>query len=171
MDSLHSTAADLIFEPVEITALWSIQGSRETSLPNFEAALFDASAGIGSMLHSAALRWLRLWPHQAYLLADSQPVPVGVHEFESLMTDISDGYCEFRLSGELAFDFIANYLTADLAKSDPGSACLRCRLGHYVVILWWEDRHQLQLLIERSYAQSFADYIESLMARWRPETP
>jgi len=171
MDSLHSTAADLIFEPVEIAALWSIQGSRESSLSNFETALFDATAGIGSMLHSASLRWLRLWPHQACLLADIQPVPASAHEFESLMTDISDGYCEFRLSGEQAFDFIANYLTADLAKSDPGSACLRCRLGHYVVILWWEDRHQLQLLIERSYAQSFADYIESLMARWRPETP
>jgi sarcosine oxidase gamma subunit len=171
MDSRHSTQTDLIFEPVEIAALWSIQGNRESSLSNFETALFDASAGIGSMLHSPALRWLRLWPHQAYLLADNQPVPASVPEFESLMTDISDGYCEFRLSGEQAFDFLANYLTADLAKSDSGSACLRCRLGHYVVILWWEDRHQLQLLIERSYAQSFADYIESLMARWRPETP
>jgi sarcosine oxidase gamma subunit len=171
MDSPHSTQTDLIFEPVEIAALWSIQGSRESSLSNFETALFDASAGIGSMLHSAALRWLRLWPHQAYLLADKQPMPASVHEFESLMTDISDGYCEFRLSGGQAFDFIANYLTADLAKSDPGSACLRCRLGHYVVILWWEHRHQLQLLVERSYAQSFADYIESLMARWRLENP
>jgi sarcosine oxidase gamma subunit len=171
MDSLRSTQTNLIFEPIEIAALWSIQGSRESSLSNFETALFDASAGIGNMLHSAALRWLRLWPHQAYLLADKQPIPASVHEFEPLMTDISAGYCEFRLSGGQAFDFIANYLTADLAKSDPGSACLRCRLGHYVVILWWEDRHQLQLLIERSYAQSFADYIESLMARWRLENP
>jgi sarcosine oxidase gamma subunit len=171
MDSLHSTQTDLIFEPVEIAALWSIQGSRESSLSNFETALFDASAGIGNMLHSVSLRLLRLWPHQAYLLADNQPLPASVPEFESLMTDISDGYFEFRLSGEQAFSFIANYLSADLAKSDLGSACLRCRLGHYVVILWWEDRHQLQLLIERSYAQSFADYIESLMARWRPETP
>lgn len=35
--------------------------------------------------------------------------------------------------------------------------------------LWWQDNRKLQLLIESSHAQSLADYIESLMARWRPQ--
>jgi sarcosine oxidase gamma subunit len=166
-----NTKVDLDFESIEIAALWSIQGNRESSLSEFEAALFGTSIEIGATVQNETLRLLRLWPHQAYLLATDQSLPASIRKHDTLMTDISDAYCRFRLGGEHAFEFIANYLSTDLLKVDAHSACLRCRLGHYVVLLWWDDRHQLQLLLERSVAQSFADYIETLKARWRPETP
>jgi len=171
MDSRPGTAGSLDLEQIEIAALWSIQSNREISLSSFESSLFHSSSKIGSMLKNPPLRLLRLWPHQAYLLADDQPLPDSVQELKSLMTDISDAYCRFQLSGLQAFSFIANYLTADLAMPNPDNSCLRCRLGHYIAILWWENNQQLQLLVERSQAQSFKEYIESLMARWRPEKP
>ena len=167
---LNSTI-DLDFEPVEITALWSIQGNREYSLAEFETALFGTSLEVSATLHNESLQLIRPWPHQAYLLTSGQPLPQSIRKHHALMTDISDACCRFRLSGEQAFAFMANYLSADLHKINPDSACLRCRLGHYVVLLWWDDRSQLHLLQERSVAQSFVDYLETLMARWRPQTP
>jgi sarcosine oxidase gamma subunit len=166
-----NTTADLILESIEIAALWSIQGNHESSLVDFETALFGTSIEVGDTLHNESLHLLRLWPHQSYLLATDQPLPPSVLDYDALMTDISDSFCEFRLGGEHAFDFLANYLSADLLEVEAESACLRCRLSHYTVILWWDDRRQLQLLLERSFAQSFGDYIETLIARWRPETP
>jgi sarcosine oxidase gamma subunit len=171
MASPLNTTVDLNFESIEIVALWSIQGNHEYSLPEFETALFGTSIEIGATLQDEMLQLFRLWPHQAYLLATDQSLPAIIHDYDALMTDISDAYCRFRLSGEHAFEFLANYLSADLLSVDVDSTCLRCRLGHYVVLLWWDDRYQLQLLLERSLAQSFADYIETLMARWHPETP
>ena len=171
MASLMKQSVDLSLERVEIAALWSVQGNRETSLHDFENTLFGKDANIGSLLRSEPLSLLRLWPHQAYLLSDQQQIPADLQQFASVMTDIADGHCAFRPGGEQAFDFIAAYLSADLATMPAGPACLRCRLGHYVVILWWDDRRELQLLVERSCAQSFADYIDMLMARWHPEAP
>jgi hypothetical protein len=171
MASPLNTTVDLDFESIEIAALWSIQGNRESSLSEFETALFGASIEVGATVHNSSLRLLRLWPHQAYLLATDQSLPASIRDYDALLTDISDTFCGFRLSGEHAFGFLANYLSADLLSIDADSACLRCRLGQYVVILWWDDRQQLHLFLERSLTQSFADYIETLMARWRPETP
>ncbi len=162
---------ELVLKRIDHGGLWSIQGNRETSLADFETALFGASAEVGNLLQGEALCLLRLWPHQAYLRAEQAPLPASVQKYARLVTDLSDGYCEFRLVGELAFDFVADYLSADLAQQSVGPACLRCRLGHFVVILWWDEQRELRLLVERSCAQSFADYIDTLMARWRPETP
>lgn len=160
----------LALDPVDHGGLWSIQGNRETSLADFETALFGTSAGIGGLLQGEALCLLRLWPHQAYLRVEQAALPASLQKYAHLVTDLSDGYCEFRLVGERAFDFVADYLSADLAQQPAGPACLRCRLGHFVVILWWDEQREPRLLVERSCAQSFADYIDTLMARWRPET-
>lgn len=160
----------LSLERIDIDAMWSIQGNRETTLADFESALFAASAGPGGLLQSDDLRLLRPWPQRA-LLAAQAPLPASLQPYAELMTELSDAYCEFRLAGEHAFDFVADYLSADLARQPLRPACLRCRLGHYLVILWWDDRHEPYLLVERSCAHSFADYIDILMARWRPETP
>ncbi len=77
------------------------------------------------------------------------------------------GFCEFRLGGEQALDFLGSYSSASLTEHG-GSAkrSLRCLLGQYPVVLWWDDSANVRLLVERSYAQSFYDYLASLMVRW-----
>lgn len=175
MAKLESVTSDLTFELVDSPALWSIQGNRESSLSDFEIAVFGKNAEIGELLISEPLRLLRLWPHQSYLLTGQQPLPPSTQGFETLMTDITDAYCSFRIYGADASHFIANYLTANLTGNltgtDSDPACLRCRLGQYSLILWWHERQDLQLLLERSFAQSFADYIDTLLARWLAEAP
>jgi hypothetical protein len=161
----------LVLEPVEIAGLWSLQGNRKTPLADLVGALFATGAQSGLPLQCDGLCLLPLWPHQAYLLADQATLPAQAGEFEHLLSDISHGYRQFRMGGEQAFDFVASYLSTDIAAQRHVAACRRCRLGQYTPILWWDDQQDIRLLLERSYAQSFADYIDTLLARWRSRTP
>ena len=161
----------VVFEPTEIVALWSIQGNNDIPLIDVETSMFEADFGIGEMAVADTTRWLRLWPHQGYLMANDAALPANTESFTPLMTDISDGFLAFLVHGAQAFHFIRHYLSVDLNELPSESACLRCRLGHYPVILWWDDHKSLHLLVERSLAHSFHDYLESLLARWRPDAP
>jgi sarcosine oxidase gamma subunit len=163
-------AAGIVFEPVEITGLWSLQGNRKTRLADLVSALFTTTAQFGKPLRSEKLRLLPLWPQQAYLLSAKVTLPAAARKFEPLLTDISHGYYQFRLGGEQAFDFVSNYVSVDIAALRDAAACLRCRLGQYTVILWWDDHQHIHLLLERSYAQSFTEHIDALISRWRPRT-
>lgn len=160
--------ARLVLERCEIAGLWSLQGNRETTLATVVETLFATGARSGEPLRCAGLGLLPLWPHRALLQTAEATLPAQAAKFAPLLTDVSHGYRQFRLGGEQAFDFIASYLSMNIAPLRDAPACRRCRLGQYTVILWWEDRQDIQLLLERSYAQSFADYIDALIARWRP---
>jgi hypothetical protein len=158
----------LVLEPVEIAGLWSLQGNRKTPLADLVGALFATQAQFGEPLQGAGLCLLPLWPQRALLLAEHASLPADASAFEALVTDVAHGYCQFRLRGAQAFDFVASYVSVDIAAQRDAAACRRCRLGQYTVILWWNDHRDIRLLLERSYAQSFADYIDVLIARWRP---
>jgi len=167
MDKATNTLAGLDIGPVEVTALWSVQGDRDTSLIDFETSLFGRKTGLDEIHGNDDQLLLRLWPHKIYLLSEDREIPRNIKPLACLMTDISDAYCSFQISGDHAYPFIKNYLSAKLAMQEPG--CLRCKLGHYNVILYWQNPDQAQLLVERSYSCSLDDYIKSLIARWRPE--
>lgn len=156
------------FTALEIASLWVVQPSRETTIGDFAGAVFGDDTGHGRLLIGTGQRLLRPWPHQAYLHGDQASLPAAAGPFAALLTDIADAYCAFRLDGNAAFDFAGLYLSAELAAIHTDHGCLRCRLGHYTVILWWQDRNGLQLLLERSLARSFADYLGLLMTRHRP---
>jgi hypothetical protein len=94
-------------------------------IAEFETTLFGTNIEIGATLQDETMQLFRLWPHKEYLLATDQSLPAIIHDYDTLMTDISDSYCRFRLSGEHAFEFLASYLSADLLKVDADSACLR----------------------------------------------
>jgi heterotetrameric sarcosine oxidase gamma subunit len=167
--TLHSENADLILTEIEILSLWSIQGNHQQDLAEFVMAIFSESVAACGMTSAGDLRLLKLWPQRAWLLAHRHSLPAEIAAFEALMTDISHGLCEFRLGGEHAWAFLASYTSVDLA-SPVGSGCRRCLLGQYPLVLWWDNIGDIHLLIERSYAQSFFDYLAQLMTRWRVST-
>jgi hypothetical protein len=43
---------------------------------------------------------------------------------------------------------------------------VRAGLGQFETLLWWEQRDTIHMLIDRSYAQSFGDYLNNLSQRW-----
>ncbi|MCP4471156.1 MAG: hypothetical protein GY815_10800 [Gammaproteobacteria bacterium] len=71
------------------------------------------------------------------------------------------------VKGADALEFLGSYSSANPADQCVGAKrSLRCLLGQYTVLLWWDDIADIRLLVDRSYAQSFYDYLASLMARW-----
>ena len=158
---------DLPFEitAVDVVGLWSVQASRDHSLDDFTDALFTDADKNASLASGDGRSLLRAWPHQVYLLTDEAHLPIATAPFAAQMTDIADAFCAFDFDDEAAFDFIADYLSADIRQIGSGHHCLRCRLGHYTVLLWWQNRERLHCLVERSLAQSFENYVRHLMTR------
>ncbi len=151
--------------------VWSVQADHQGSLTTFTETLFNAAPRSGEVLKTDSLRLLHLWPHKAWLLSSNVRLPHAVDDFSSIMTDIGHGFCEFRLRGEHALDFLGSYSSANPADQCVGAKrSLRCLLGQYPVLLWWDDIADIRLLTDRSYAQSFHDYLASLMERWSQQT-
>ncbi len=147
--------------------LWSIQPGRRDNLDAFTTAVFATAPRHGEVLQIDSLRLLQLWPHKAYLLSSTPELPRAATDFSDIMTDISHGFSEFRVDGELALDFLGHYCSANLAgQCGEEIRSLRCLLGQYPILLWWDDIADIRLLTDRSYAQSFHDYLANLMARW-----
>jgi len=166
-DTIQSPDSSLALNEITDRFVWSVQADHQGSLSAFTDAIFAATPRSGEVLSTVSLRLLQLWPHKAWLLSSNAQLPHAVDDFSGMMTDIGHGFCEFRLRGEHALDFLDSYSSANPAHQSGGTRrSLRCLLGQYPVVLWWEDSADIRLLVERSYAQSFYDYLASLMARW-----
>ncbi len=166
-DAIASQDSSLLLDEITDRLLWSVQPGHQASLNAFTEAVFGDATRPGEVLQADSMRLLQLWPHKAWLLSSNAQLPHAVDDFSSIMTDIGHGFCEFRLRGEHALDFLGSYSSANPTDQSGGTRrSLRCLLGQYPVVLWWEDSADIRLLIERSYAQSFYDYLASLMARW-----
>ena len=165
--TIQSPDSGLVLNEITGRFLWSVQADHQGSLTTFTEALFAAAPRSGEVLKMDSLRLLHLWPHKAWLLSSNAQLPHAVDDFSGILTDIGHGFCEFRLRGEQALDFLGSYSSANPADQSGGARrSLRCLLGQYPVVLWWEDNADIRLLVERSYAQSFYNYLASLMARW-----
>lgn len=158
----------LAFGESEDCYLWSVQPNREHDLRALTQGVFGAAPQFGKMLCIDSLRLLHLWPHQVYLLHTQPALPASLDEYASILTDISHGFCELGLSGDRALEFVDSHCSADLmAAHIDETRNRRCLLGQYRIILWWDQPDDIRILVERSYAQSFCDYLDQLMQRWR----
>lgn len=169
--TIHGTSrvanSGLSIAEIEDRCLWSIQANRKYDLPAFAETIFGATPEFGKMLCTDALRLVQLWPHKAYLISAQASLPTSLDEFSSMLTDIGHGFCELSLVGEQVIEFLDNYSSTDLKEAGiVATRNLRCRLGQYPIILWWDQPDDIRILIDRSYAQSFCDYLEQLMQRW-----
>ncbi|MCP4332329.1 MAG: hypothetical protein GY785_06710 [Gammaproteobacteria bacterium] len=165
--AIQSPDSSLVLNEIANRFVWSVQPDHRGNLNAYTEAVFNAAPRPGEVLKMDSLRLLYLWPHKAWLLSSSAQLPRTVDDFSTILTDIGHGYCEFSLCGEHALDFLGSYSSTNPAQQCGGAKCsLRCLLGQYQVLLWWDDFDDIRLFVERSYARSFYDYLASLMARW-----
>ena len=158
---------DLSLRETSLAGLWSIQSSRAFKLDSFASAVFRRHSAMGTMLKADGIRLIQLWPDRAYLLCEQLKLPDRAVEFESMATDISHAICQLLLSGSDSLPFLNAYTTVDLQdQAILSTACLRTRLGQYSITLWWERPAEIHILVDRSYAQSLADYLQALSTRW-----
>lgn len=159
--------SELYLNEVDIKGLWSFQPGRDRELDSITGTLFPESTGALTMLGDEALRLFKFWPHRGYLRSAESSLPGSLANLASMMTDISHGFCELILTGTAAFEFLNSYTSVELSNLQvTENRCLRCPLGHYQVILWWDDINEIHMLVDRSYTQSFCDYLETLSLRW-----
>ena len=152
---------------VEVTDqhIYSIQPNAQFNLNIFSQSAFSQDITLGQMLIDDQLRLIQLSPKGAYLISNA---PLALKRFNSMITDISHGYCHLELSGQQTLEFINSHTPADLNNSNiVKSKTAKTLLGHFNVILWWDSHEKIKLLIDRSYAQSFADYLSSLFKTWQ----
>lgn len=147
--------------------LWSIHDNRDHGISKLTQAVFGETPSPGKMLTNHSFRLIHLWPHKAYLRSTESSLPEPLDDLNSMVTDISHGFCELSLFGNNPFEFLNSYTSADLTDTSTAASCdLRCLLGQYPIILWWDDTAEVRILVDRSYAQSFCDYLARLYLRW-----
>lgn len=147
--------------------LWSIRSSASHDLNSFAMSVFDQDLNFGEMITFDNLRLIQLWPQAAYLISAGDSLPDTAYEFESLITDIGHGFCDLVLSGDGALAFLNDYSSADLDQQIvSNNRTVRTSLGHFQILLWWDEASNIHILVDRSYAQSFTDYIGHITSRW-----
>ena len=162
-----ATESDLSLREIDVRGLWSIQSNATYNLDSFSKAGFNQTLAFGAMLKTDGLRLIRLWPQAAYLLSDDYALPDSITHFDSMITDISHGFIELILSGGNAPAFINDYCSADISQpAIVNAGTLRTRLGQFDILLWWDDITDIRILVDRSHAQSFVSYLQSLSSRW-----
>ena len=163
----QSLESGISLTEIEVHGLWSIQASRDHDLDSFAQAVFAETMRPGEMLGNDSLRLICLWPHKAYLQSTDTSLPEPLHDFTSMVTDISHGFCELSLTCNNPLEFLNSYTSVDLTDAgNPTGRNLRCLLGQYQIILFWDDASDIRILVDRSYTGSFCDYLDILYRRW-----
>ncbi len=89
-----------------------------------------------------------------------------------IAVEIGHGLTRFRLRGVEALHFLGYYTSANLhAASIRRTGAIRTRLNHYDIALWWPTTRDVNILVDRSRAQSFADHLRVLALRHDPVDP
>jgi sarcosine oxidase gamma subunit len=146
--------------------IWSVQSNHLHSLEDYFLGTFNAEPQIGRMFFSDEWRLIQISPNRAFLISEQSTPLQSTTNYKTMLTDVSHGYCELCLSGEFSFDFVGLYISVDLNKAlIRGKDNLRCRFGQYSCLLYWDNSDQVRVLIERSYARSFRNYLDHLLKR------
>ena len=147
--------------------LWSIRANASHDLNSFATVVFNQPLKFGEMVTAESLRLIQLWPEAAYLISDKLFLPDSVSAFDTMVTDIGHGICEFSLSGVRALRFLNDYTSVDLNHENVSSnRTVRTILGHFSILLWWDEVTDVRILVDRSYAQSLVDYLQNIADRW-----
>lgn len=115
----------------------------------------------GKALQDQMLK-LRHWPDHFWVVGENLLLAGDA-------IDISHGHAVLRLRGPGALYFLADYTSADLRSADVrNTGTVRCLLGPYAVLMWWDITRDIHIAVERNMAQSLVDYLKLLVQRRRP---
>lgn len=114
----------------------------------------------GKALQDQMLK-LRHWPGHFWMVGENLPLTDDA-------IDVSHGHAVLRLRGPGALYFLADYTSADLrAANIRNTGTVRCSLGPYAVLMWWDITRDIHIAVERNMAQSLVDHLKLLVQRRR----
>jgi hypothetical protein len=168
MASLDTPWSDTTLSCTENTAtnIYLVQSNYRYNIDEVAAVIMGQHIALGHMITGRDMRMLQLMPNRAFLLFESS-LPDSVFEFRTQLTDIGHGMTELCISGDMPLEFLNAYCSVDIKRSSIRQVkTVSTRLGHYSVFLWWDNESEIHILLERSYARSFRDYLAALAMRF-----
>ena len=120
----------------------------------------------GQMAASNGIHLLRFSPFSLYvILEQQQPAKLSTEHRESFF-DISHGKCMLIIQGESILEIIGDYCSADISSSRISqNQMVKTRFIDYELVIWWHSDDKVNLLVDRSYLQSFVEFFRSLFFR------
>jgi|GEM_PF-6643385 len=132
---------------------------------NAAPGVLDKIMPFGRFQQDGTSLLLRFWPDTIWA---SGHLPNG--GFRS--TKIDHGLTHFRLRGVEALHLLDFYTHANLFGLEVRqNKAIRTQLNHYDCVIWWTNTRNVHLLIDRSFAQSFADHLKALVQKHDPADP
>ncbi len=149
------------------TGIWNFQFNKMEELNAYCKFRLSSQLEPGESLFFEETTCLRYSPIGLYFVFDeNQPPEVG--EFSKNLTDISHGKCRFKLAGEQAFAFVCDYAAMDLNQGQVQKFKMaKTLIGDYPILLYWQHKSEINLMVDRSYAQSFAGFLSVIASYWQ----
>ncbi len=139
---------------------------RVSETDQFCRSVVRQNVSTGDMANSNDLLILRFSPFSIYLVTKQASLENINAEFRNRLTDVSHGKCMLSAAGDSVMDFLRDYCSEDpFASQSAERGMLKTRFIDYDLVIWWRSGNEANLLIDRSYALSFVDFLHSLFMR------
>lgn len=146
----------------------TIEGHFRTSqaLDEFCQSSFDQIVQSGTFAISKDCQLIRFSPFSIYIVSEMSELDHFWLEFPENFTEITHGKCLLSFQGDRVLAFFRSYCSIDLmGDSVPKQAIVKTLFVDYEILLWWFCDNHLELLIDRSFAQSFVDFVQTAFMR------
>ena len=120
----------------------------------------------GQMATSNGIQLLRFSPFSVYVLLEQQQLAAFSTEHQKNFFDISHGKCMLIIQGESILEIIGDYCSTNIFCSRISqNQMVKTQFVDYELVIWWHSNDKVNLLVDRSYLQSFVEFFRSLLLR------
>lgn len=166
LSAVTSDRLDLVLKEEVFTEVWLLQFSNTKDVDDFSKALSYHKLEVGQWSEIEKISYLRFGPTSLNVVFDEQTLFVLNKAFKGCKTDISHGKSLFSLKGKNSLDFLQDYSISNLSGLYTEDRVLvKSNIIDYPTMLWRKESDCMNLLIDRSYAQSFIEFYQSLVLR------
>ena len=121
------------------------------------------NVGKGKTALADTLLLLRYSPFSTYIVSEQLKLEDFNSAHQDQLTDVSHGKCVICIQGNAILNLFADYCSTDLfAGQNDEFQMVKTRFIDYEITIWWNSDVEINLLIDRSYAQSFVDFLHLL---------
>ncbi len=155
-----------LFISEQQTPVFEVQFGTMEELDQFCHSVIQRIVGTGEMAVADNMLLLRFSPFSTYVVWRHQKLENSETEHQDHLTDITHGKCVLTVQGDSVLKFFADYCSTDLLSAhDRNFGMIKTRFIDHELTIWWDSNDQINVMIDRSYALSFVDFLYSLFTR------
>lgn len=148
------------------TSVFEVQFRTMEELDQFCHSIMQRNVGTGEMAIADNILLLRFSPFSTYIVWRQQKLENFKTEHQDHLTDITHGKCALVVQGDSVLDFLGDYCSTDiLSVHDRNFGMIKTRFIDYELAIWWDSKDRINLMVDRSYALSFVEFLHSLFTR------